>query len=416
MEGLRLALVFVLGGIALVPVFIGLGCGLDTTGALSTVADATASIDAPAEASAPDCQGWRPHHFDPCTLTPSPVAFTTNITYDTDIPGFVEDAVPDPPTTILDQGGTPAVVIAVPSLLVPQGVVLRIIGARPLVIASFSTITIDGTIDVGSHRAEPRTGAGANPALCAATAAAAGTDETTNGGGSGGGGGGAFAGTGGKGGPGDSNAQNPGGNGGGLVPLPTIIRGGCAGAASGKAGPDNQVTAPSNADTTAPGGGGGGALLLSARQSITINATGKVVAGGAGGAGAPLHSAVGGGGGGSGGFIAFEAPVYTFIANARVAANGGGGGSSNGFADTGQPGADGADGATGAPGGAAGTCAHAGASGSAGADANGPSAAQGAMSCGGGGGGGSAGFVIVYAAAFAVPTQVTISPAPTVVP
>jgi hypothetical protein len=342
------------------------------------------------------------------------------VVYDTDLPGFVQDPPVDPPAIALAQGGTEAVLISVESLTVPEGTTLRAIGARPLLIASWSTIVIVGTLDAGSSTADKRIGAGANPTLCNALRAAAGDDETTNGGGSGGGGGGAFAGNGGKGGPGD-DLENPGGIGGQkVVGAPTIVRGGCPGAASGKAGPDAQVTAPTGDDTTTPGGPGGGAIQLSARVSITVAPTGRVRAGGAGGRGAPDGTACGGGGGGSGGFIGFDAPAYAFQASARVASNGGGGGSSAEFqsigGNGGGHGGDGRDDATPAPGGVYGSsCAIDGPAGAAGATLDGPNASQASAACGGAGGAGGVGFILVFGA-FTPPASVVFSPAPTIVP
>lgn len=429
------------GLIAAVAVYgLALGCGIDVVGQLggASAPDASgdgtttappsdggidptgdASVDAP-PTDAAGCSAWNARAFDPCAI-PGPGAAVSipaaqTVTYDTDIPGFVGGAATNPPTVVISQGGTPAVVIAVDTFFLSAGATMNVIGTRPLIIAAWGTIDVQGTLDVGSRRSASRVGAGANPAVCAATVAQAGDDETTTGGGSGGGGGGGFQGAGGIGGPGDSNRENPGGTGGGAVGTPAIVRGGCAGAASGKAGPDSNVTSPSNASTTAPGGAGGGAVHLAARQSITVGSLGRVLAGGAGGGGAPLHSAVGGGGGGSGGYVAFDAPSLAFAANARVAANGGGGGSSDAFVSTGDPGSDGLDSATAAPGGAVGSCARAGAVGSAGATLAGEAASQDEVACGGAGGGGGAGYVLVFGAGFVVPGAVVFSPPPTVVP
>lgn len=415
MESIRSVVASVTGFVAL-GLAHGFGCGLDTSGAI-TSGPPDATDDVVIDRNEPlSCNGWRPRFFDPCTLgaTGAPVALASGgtIVYDTDLPGFVEDPPADPPSTIVDQGGTPAVVISVESFTVAEGTTLRVVGDKPLIIASWSAITIAGTVDAGSHREDRRAGAGANPKLCEETGPGLGDDDVT-GGGSGGGGGGSFAGTGGKGGPGDTGGENPGGDGGQMVGTPTIVRGGCAGAASGMAGNDDSVSAPSNSMTRAPGGAGGGAIQLSARQVITIS--GRVLAGGAGGTGAPLNSAVGGGGGGSGGWVGFDAPLSTFAPTARLAANGGGGGSSDSFSSTGDPGADGGDDATPAAGGVAGSCATAGAPGAAGATTNGPSSAQSAVSCGGGGGGGSVGYIIVIAPSFTAPAGAIFSPPPTVV-
>ena len=425
--------------LALGPV-IGIGCGLSVVGetpldrgdgglvgsdgSIVGVDGALPEGSAPpadgAVADAPsECAAWKPRHFVPCSLPGPGGAVTTvatgTLTYDTDIPGFSgAGAPPNPPSAIVDQGGTPAVVISVDAFTVPAGGTLRVVGAKPLIIAAWSSITIDGTLDVGSHRTEARAGAGSNPEICKACAAVAGKDEADNGGGSGGGGGGAFAGAGGGGGPGDSGKQNAGGAGGKKVDAPAIVRGGCSGAMSGKAGPDSSVTSPSSSTTTAPGGAAGGAIELAARSTVTVSATGRVVAGGAGGGGAPLHSAVGGGGGGAGGYIGFDAPKLVFVSGAVIAANGGGGGASNAFASTGAPGNDGAASATPAAGGAAGSCAVQGAAGGAGTSIDGANAGQDDVACGGAGGGGGAGYVMVFASGFTPPAGVVFSPAPTI--
>lgn len=411
------------------------GCGISAVGTMQGSAvdppDASPSeagpplidtgIDVPVADAPETCATWTARHFTPCAIPGPGPAITVppgaTITYDTNLPGFVEDPPADPPALVLGQGGTEAVLISVASLTIPAGTTFRAIGARPLVIASWSTIDIQGVLDVGSSTAQSRSGAGANPTACGVGAAQAGDDETTNGGGSGGGGGGAFRGNGGKGGPGDSGGENPGGNGGQmLASAPTIVRGGCPGARSGKAGPDPAVTASTGDDTTTAGGAGGGAIQLSARLSITVGAMGRVRASGAGGFGAPTGSACGGGGGGSGGYVGFDAPAYSFVANARVASNGGGGGSSALFVESGGNGGDGTDDATQAPGGPYGdSCAHPGPPGAAGTTLDGPNANQGNVSCGGGGGGGAVGFILVFGA-FTAPADVVFSPTPTIVP
>lgn len=412
------------------------GCGISAVGTMETsaqnVPDAStadrvepsdAANDAPLLDAPEICTTWNARHFTPCAIPAPGPAVTlpagSTITYDTDLPGFVEDPPADPPALALAQGGAEAVLISVESLTIPAGTTLRAIGARPLVIASWSTISIDGVLDVGSSTADGRIGAGANPTICGVGRAQAGDDETTTGGGSGGGGGGAFGGNGGKGGPGDG-LENPGGNGGQKTTIPTIVRGGCAGAASGKAGPDSQVTAATGDDTVTAGGAGGGAIQLSARVSISVGTAGRVRAGGAGGRGAIDGTACGGGGGGSGGFIGFDAPAYGFTTNARIASNGGGGGTSAEFqspaAAGGGHGGDGRDDATQAAGGTyPNSCALNGPPGAAGATLDGPNANQGTASCGGAGGGGAVGFIVVFGA-FTPPVDVVFSPPATIVP
>jgi hypothetical protein len=280
-----------------------------------------------------------------------------------------------------------------------------VVGAKPLVIAVWSTATIDGTIDAGSHRGV-RTGGGAQPTTCEPTAPTAGMVALVTGG-SGGGGGGAFQGNGGDGGTGDlGGTPTTGGTHGTSVATPSVVRGGCAGAISGEAGPG--ALAPSTATTFSSFGRGGGAVRVVAFTSITLD--GVMLAGGGGGDGAAQGSACGGGGGGSGGYLGLEAPTVTLANSAVLAANGGGGGGSGPFAGLGNPGNDASANATPAPGGAGvGACGHAGSPGAAAAvlEGGGPVAPD---NCGGSGGGGGAGYILVHAPTFDAGTAVVSPP------
>ncbi len=339
------------------------------------------------------CLAWtpRPRHFDPCAIGVSEAALdlaasgtyifdtTTNTLKD---PGGISILVT---ATTLPQTAPPMVsILDTGEFHLAGAATLRVIGPNPLIIASWSTIMVDGTIDVSSNAGG--LGGGASSGAC--NAAQPGTDDALNTGGSGGGGGGALHGNGGKGGPGDSPTQNPGGNGGMVATLPHVVRGGCSGAASGKAGTGDAA----NPNVTSPGGAGGGGLQLTARTSVAVS--GKLHAGGQGGGGSVNGSANGGGGGGSGGYLGIEAPMITV--SGTLAANGGGGGGSNMFSGTGAPGSDGTANATAAPGGAASGCSLAGASGSASANLDGAPAGTTIETCGGGGGGGGAGYVLLF--------------------
>jgi len=374
----------------------------------SAVTD-TIDIDAPL------CESWSAKHFAPCAIPPpmgslvltaadSPYRYTTSTGDLTDKNGAV--AVAD--TVITQAGGTMAALISVRSLTVETNATLEVVGDKPLIIASWTTISIDGTIDAGSHVLSGRVGPGGGDASFCTGAQAPGLgDDDTTGGGSGGGGGGGFQGAGGGGGPGDTGAENPGGGGGGAVAAyPQIVRGGCPGAASGKAGMDASVADP---NARSAGGAAGGGIQLSARTGITINNTGRVSAGGAGGAGTPDNSACGGGGGGAGGYIGLEAPLVIFSGAPILAANGGGGGGSELFVNPGDAGDDGGFNATSAPGGAASSCSLQGGGGSAGATLTGGTAGQTAVSCGGGAGGGGAGYVAIFSPDFTIATA-QISP------
>lgn len=372
-----------------------------------------ASIDgAPADDSGRDaalCASWLSTHFDPCAL-PSPtgdIQLTTTgspYTFDTTSGGG----------TLVDKGGQP---VAVTSIDVTQAsglhaalwtmndftidgsVALHVVGSKPLIVASWGSIEVSGTIDAGSH-AGGRTGAGANPTSCGTHAAMAGGDGAS---GNGGGGGGGNQGNGGAGGMGDANCSGTppctvagGLRGTAVAPSSTSIEGGCDGATSGAA-----------AGTRAAGGKGGGAILLAARGTITV--TGNVLAGGAGGAGDPNNQvSTGGGGGGAGGFIGLEAAAVS-IASSIVAANGGGGGGAGDIASTGTAGTDGGGTTSAASGGPAGGAATNGGSGSSRAVLDGSATTEATMNGGGGGGGGGAGFVLYWSTSF-VEAGATVSP------
>jgi hypothetical protein len=327
---------------------------------------------------------WVPRHFVSCDIPPPgpDITLTKDASpyeLDTDAVTLLDkNKAPIAITSIvIDQGGTPALVISLGSLTIEASATLRAIGMRPVIVAAFHAIEIDGTLDVASHRTVGL-GAGANPMACASNASAAGQDGT---GGAGGGGGGAFQGAGGKGDGGDSNGTpKMGGAGGTAVAVPHVVRGGCSGANGGKGSGANSI-----------GGGGGGAIQLTAQDTLTIGGT--ITAGGAGGP-AGLDTDGGGAGGGAGGYIGLEAPALTFTV-AILAANGGGGGGGDGPLGASNPGADATATTTAAKGGAATSCATAGGAGAAAATLDGTSLTM-IGQCGGGGGGGGAGFILVW--------------------
>ncbi len=384
----------------------------DDTNAIDAQRVDVIELDAPAE-----CTMWSPHNFVACSI-PAPSSgldLTAGTwTFSTD-----SGALTDPTSAsttpankpIMQSDGSTAYLISIASLNVEAGATLQVIGAEPLIVASWDTIMVAGAIDVGSTAT--RVGAGSSPQpQCAVTpwsttpgaTAMLGQDEVPTTGGSGGGGGGALDGSGGGGGSGDSPEASDGGFGGVAVSAPAIVRGGCSGANSGKAGPGD--TGDPNAISV--GGAGGGAVELAAKTAIAI--TGRVLGGGGGGGGSPLGSASGGGGGGAGGLLAFDAPAIAFT-GATVAANGGGGGASGGFAETGNGGQDGQPSGVQAMGGAApaSACAEAGQLGGAGAIPNGASSTNRVFACGGSGGGGAVGFILTWGVVTKV--AATISPA-----
>jgi hypothetical protein len=249
-------------------------------------------------------------------------------------------------------------------------------GNKVLVLLATNALTIDGTLDVASHRGG-NLGAGAGLGTCNAGTAP---------GAPGGGAGGSFGDLGGDGsgtGKGTTGAKPA---------APTAVRSGCEGQ-------------PGNGPTPGARGRGGGAVMLVADAVLqgagTINASGASGGGGTPGSG----NASGGGGGGSGGMIVLAAPSITL--SGLVFANGGSGGEGSGTGSgTGNPGTDptGAAAATGGNGGSS-SGGDGGDGGAAGATTGGPG---GTATNGGGGGGGSVGIVRVLGTA----ASATFSPAP----
>ncbi|MEJ7600556.1 MAG: hypothetical protein WKG01_21800 [Kofleriaceae bacterium] len=394
--------------------------------------------DAPADvppdvADAPDlCTTWDAEHFEPCVVgSPQPApeltAGSSPYTYNTTTSGGtltdrLNAVIATSTVTVTQPDATMVALWNVASLDVPAGVVINVIGDKPLIIASWDTVALQGTIDAGSHTAEidgtagidatVQLGAGASTAVCTTLVGTPG-NEGVGTGGSGGGGGGGFGGVGAAGSLGDTGSGDVGGGAGGMTLVPTAIRAGCAGGISGAAG-TGAVQAPATATSFANAGAGGGAIVVAARNSITVAATGRLLAGGGGGAGSPQGSACGGGGGGSGGYVGLDAPTITVIGLGVVAANGGGGGGSSGFANEGAQGSDGEASEQRAAGGAAlpdpdcgerGGRGGAGPAGSAGGETN-----LVTDECGGGGGGGGTGHVLVWATTFSHPGVVSPDP------
>jgi hypothetical protein len=369
--------------------------------------------DAPAT-----CMLWLPvpHHFHPCEIPAAgaPWIVPSGVhTYDTATDLYdgapLTDDVGAGSSTVIDQNGVPARLVSVSRFVVQAGGTLQVTGDKPLIVASWEEILIQGTLDAGSN--SERTGAGADPSSCLAATPGTGADS---GGGSGGGGGGGFQGSGGLGGIGDTApTQAPGGPGGGPVAPPMIVRGGCSGAASGTAG----AFFPGNPNAISTGGAGGGGIQLTAQDAIHVYGGGTVLAGGAGGGGSPSQSACGGGGGGSGGYLGFESLIVNI--DGTVLANGGGGGSSQvSSGGAGDPGEDAhTDDDQRAIGGPGDSCGPPGALGSGlGVIGGDPGTnAGGTFGCGGGGGGGAAGFVMAWSAGYSQ-TGALISPAATVNP
>lgn len=195
-------------------------------------------------------------------------------------------------------------VVAAKSIAIGSGTVIRVIGARPLVLFSPTMIEIDGTLDVASHigGGMPTSGAGENPPACGATQGGAIQ---------GGGAGGSFGSRGGNGGNGVDINSMPGQA---QLALPiTAFHGGCRGGIG--------------AEGIAQAAYGGGAVAMFA---ATISINGTINASGMAGPGAVISSK-GGYGGASGGMLVLSAPSVMLGTQGQMFANGGagGGGSSN---------------------------------------------------------------------------------------
>jgi len=283
---------------------------------------------------------------------------------------------------------------------------LRVVGGKPLLVVSDTTIAIDGVIDASSFfdGVAFQLGAGANPTDCPASPPELGQSCVQEG--ASGGGGGGYGSRGGQGGEGgdthDCGGTDgiSGGAGGAPAASLTTLRGGCAGR---DGAPSTQPGSELKIGIGAPGGG---AFYLSARTMVTIG--GIVHAGGAGGR-ASLGGRAGGGGGGTGGLIGLEAQTVIVTSAGIVAANGGagGGGADGGLASAGD---DAKPDATVAKGGKR---EGAGADGGDGGFVGKLDGQHGeTASRGGGGGGGGVGVVHFHYRGLNI-TGATISPAPT---
>jgi hypothetical protein len=265
--------------------------------------------------------------------------------------------------TNVTSGGTAFCVIAADRLTVATGSTTSGFGSNPLVLIAHDTITIDGTLDVASHRAGfNNRGAGANFSGC---------NNATNPPSSGGGAGGSFGALGGVGGTPGTN--NPGA----VLAAPTTLHGGCAGEDGGGSEAGN-------------GGDGGGAVHLIAGS--TIDVSGTINASGAGSDDGEDGSTGGGGGGGSGGMIGLDAQAVSIAGT--VFANGGGGSEGN-ATQKGQVGGDPQNGGVGTGGNGASTGGIGGNGGAGGIAATAGGAGT-AGTAGGGGGGGGVGVIKVF--------------------
>jgi hypothetical protein len=244
------------------------------------------------------------------------------------------------------------------SLMVPSGTTLKLMGLRPVVIASATTIEIDGAVEArpmtedgticGPGASTPGGYAGGTgglaiqqlptyghaPSVGSGPGGGAAGDSTSGAGGGGGGG------HGGAGGPGCEDTDGGCAASGKRYDSPTLdvgnFRGGSGGGGGVAGSPIPHGTAGGGA-----GGPGGGAVRFVAVDSLSVGngaATASVNGGGCGGAPGTCSSnglylcddaganSGGGGGGGAGGFVVLESPRVSLGAKAVVMVGGGSGG------------------------------------------------------------------------------------------
>lgn len=316
------------------------------------------------------------------------------------------------------EGAPGLLILSLHSLTVPDGVALRVVGERAIVLLATGDVTIDGEVDVSADQSKGGPGGRtahdtnleASP-LCGAAGEFTAYDEQNGLYLRGGGGGGGNLAGGGVGGAYVLDENNPTGskaNGGAAgtaaSSAPTaLVGGGCGGAGRFSSPPMQSYV---------KGGGGGGAMLIASQSKISIG--GRIRAAGAGGRSSNFTPANArpfgsGGGGGAGGTILLEAPAIEVTG--QLYANGGGGGSSNGWdtadGNAGEPGQDGAQAAKGGAGRSGNGEDGSVAGGNGGALAN-PAGSPGklgyALAGGGSGGGGGAGRIELHG------TNVTTNP------
>ena len=322
------------------------------------------------------CTTWSfmPKDFDPCAIAAPeepPTLFTGIYVINSDTGVMNGPSVVNKQLAYKDVGGIG--VVSFTNLVLQSNASFRGEGTKPLVIVSWGSMQIAGSIDVSSNP-NNMPGAGADPATCGTSFGSMGVAQA---GGDGGGGGGGFGANGGRGGNGN-NVATTGGMAGVARGLPAKIEGGCRGG-----------NAPvGDGGTPGKAGKGGGGVALVAKEMLAL--TGVVHAGGSGGTGGS-QSQSGGGGGGSGGMIRLEAAQLVFEAGAIVAANGGqGGGGCDGSAA--GPGASGLAGVAEA---AQGNSQGAGTDGGGGGHLARPTGNPASTSSeGGGGGGGGLGYIV----------------------
>ncbi len=326
------------------------GCGFQGKSSSSPDAGADAlvmqdarPVDAMPDAG-PTCTTWTPVDPDvmPCAAdlgTKAELLLDGNATLNTDT-GVLDrgggDTTNLPGKTLARTGYPTLRIINLSTFQVNATRTLTLVGNNAVLFVVHGDATIAGTITASA--ALPVLPAvkmpGADSARCDATrTGGTGTQADNNNRAGGGGGGGALGGNGGPGGVGFNDRA--GGTAGALDAEHMPLRGGCSGGRGG----DNEFNGSNQGGLP---GGGGGAFAISARGTITIEATASLRANGAPGLGGQRAGGVGragGGGGGAGGTIALDGATVTLIGAPTLCAKGGGGGEGSSDNGTGNDGA-----------------------------------------------------------------------------
>jgi hypothetical protein len=264
------------------------------------------------------------------------------------------------------------------SITVESGHLLSATGSRPLALFAH-TISIQGTIDVGSHI--PSTSSPGTLGTRGPGSGLPGCIPGTSPGDSATGGNGGYFGT--DGGLGGNQPNSSSGSTSGT----TLLRGGCDGMLARKV---------VSIDTA---GAGGGAIWISSDTGqLTIGDNAVINASGAGGHGGVFPSR-GGSGGGSGGLIVLQSSAIAIspTSSAQIFANGGGGGGGGSLMNAGGDGGEPTNASSAGNAGPGGSGNNSGAPGGQGSSNTGPKASGGAGmksdNGGSGGGGGGAGII-----------------------
>lgn len=300
-------------------VLLGLVTGCSYNPLPGTSDGTTVTDDGPAgdtTAAAPD-----PLHLGPDDGLPGNDSLTLDgaVSINTDTPSVSVSLPTGVKIDVRPQlSGAEAAVLHVSALTINAGAIVKIRGARPLIIVAGGDVSIAGLVDGGAAADIPGPG-GAAPAMGPGAGAVGGHGENAS---DTGGGGGGFG--------------SAGANGGTITGCATAVKLGLGGPEAGDAtitllvGGSGGAGSSGTACTPDSGGAGGGALQITSATRIAIAAGGAINMGGGGGEGSTdcgNSDVNSGAGGGSGGAIVLQAPAITSAG--IVAANGGGGGGSS---------------------------------------------------------------------------------------